>query len=152
MRESGEAKGFLDVTLGATPDIHFVPTTTRPYADLPVVDASGLAAGTVFEACEAALATVPAGAVARLRITGLAADLRGSLDWRRLRQAGSRLLDLNIDAEFADDSHRADSGVTLGALAQEFEAYAATYPLEGVDRATLLTHARDILRDAREGA
>lgn len=149
MRESGEEKGFLEVSVGG-PDVRFVTTMTRPYADLAVLQAQGLDAGAVVAACEEALRGVPTGAVCRLRIRGLAADLRGSLDWKTIRQAAPDVLDLRIEAEFDDDGHRADTGAVLRGLAEEFEQYASTYPLDGIDRQELLRHARGLLQEAQQ--
>lgn len=142
IKESGEVKGFLEVTLGGK--IRLVPTATRPYVDLPLIRAEDLDAGEVLAACEAALANTPEGAVVRLRLVDLSQALRGAIDWKAVRQAGAHLLDLNLDARFADDGHHAATADHLS-LHEEFEAYAATYPMEGLDRKAVLNAARDLL-------
>lgn len=143
MRESGERKGFLRVKLGAAPE--FVELPGRPYADLPRLDATGLDADAVLSGCDAALARVPDGAVARLRVDHLNPDLRGSLDWKLLNTHRARLLDLKLEPQFADEAHHAATGATIGSLHEEFEAFAASYPLEGMDRKQLVAAARDLL-------
>ena len=147
IKESGETKGFLEADL-ATGQVALVPTRVRAYADLPVIHGGGLDATQVQTACEQALARLPDGAVARLRVVDLSPDLRGSLDWKAIRQAAAHVLDLNLDARFADDSHHAATGAHLESLQQEFDAYAATYPLEGMDRKQVLAAARGLLGDA----
>lgn len=148
--EAGEQKGFLDVTLvpGAPPQATFRPLATRLYADLPAIDARGLGADQVRSAAVAALARVPDGAVARLKVLGLGPELRGGLDVRAMQTAGSRLTHLDLRLEWADVERPVRGGAEVGPLGDEFADFAGTQPMEGLDRAKLVAKARTLLEAA----
>ena len=148
IREAGEEKGFLEVRLGDTADVRFVALPVRPYADMPRIDATGMDAAAIVDAATRAVAGIPTGAVARLRIDHVAPDLRGGLDLGAVCQAASHLLDLDLRTTFEDDVHRSDTGMRLGGLADEFDAFVAGYPMEGIDRQELTERARDLLAGA----
>ncbi len=139
IRESGEEKGYLRVGDQVT----FKAIPGRPHVDLPIVHAQDLAADEILEAAQRAIDAVPDGAVARLRIHDIAPDLRGSLDLGGVREASRRLLHLDLRPSFADQNAVASTGTRLRALHEEFEAFSATYPLEGLDRARILALAKE---------
>lgn len=147
--ESGERKGFLDVVVepGQGPTVTPQPLPVRPYADLPVLDAAGMDAGSVVEAARAALRQVPAGAVARLRIEGIRADLRGVIDQGAIRDAAGHALVLDLRLGFEDTRRDVAGSVELGGLADELDAYAARQTLEGVDRAKVVATAKGLLAE-----
>ena len=146
--ESGQEKGFLDVRIDAAPRPAFRPLPGRPYADLPAIDARGLSAEQAKEAAIEAVARVPAGAVARLRLSGLDPALRASLDLRAIRQAGSHLLHLEPRLEWADLAQpvRLGGDRAFRGLLEEFEEFLARQPLDGVPREALLAAAREVVR------
>lgn len=145
--ESGQQKGFLDVTVrpGADPAVTVRPLPTRLYADLPAVDARGLGAEAVRSAAVDALARVPEGAVARLRLQGLGPDLRGGLDVRAISAAGAHLAHLDLRLDWTDVERPVRGGAEVGPLGAEFADFAGTQPLEGLDRARLVAKARQML-------
>ncbi|MGB0651943.1 MAG: metallophosphoesterase family protein [Thermoplasmatota archaeon] len=150
MAEAGEPKGFLDVQVepGATPEVAFRELAGRPYMDLPAVTAGGLGADAIAVAAIAALERAPDGSVARLRINDLDPSLRGQLPLDAIRQAAARLLHLDLRLEWADISLRVKGAPELRGLSEEFEAYAAQHPIEGLDRERLLALARASLEAA----
>jgi exonuclease SbcD len=153
MSESGQEKGFLDVGFegpadGVVAHARFHPLPVRPYADLPIVDATGLGNDEIVAAAKAALARVPATAVARLRIHGIDPALRTGLDVRAIQAAGRHALHLDLRTEWADAVRGAQGSAEFAPLVEEFEAYAAKVPLEGVDRQRLLAMARQVLGGA----
>jgi exonuclease SbcD len=145
--EAGQPKGFLDVRL-APLEVTFRPVAGRAYADLPPIEAKGLDAGEVRQAALDAVGRVPPGAVARLRIRGLDAALRGALDLRAVRHAGSACTHLDLVLEWAEDGLDVRAAAELRSLPQEFEAFAAQQPMEGAPRAAILAKARSVLREA----
>jgi exonuclease SbcD len=148
--EAGQEKGFLEVQLGTeTPVATFRPLGGRTYVDLPVVDCSGLDAAGAKASALSALACAEAGAVVRLRLSHLDASLRGALDVRAIRQGGAQFLqlDLRLDWEAAAGDLQATS--ELRPLAEEFEAYAARQPIEGVDRERLVSLARGLFAEGQ---
>lgn len=152
--EAGEEKGFLQVTLGPGrgPEVTFRPLPTRLYADLPAVDARGLGAEQVRNAAVAALARLPDGAVARLKVQQLSPDLRGGLDVRAIHAAGARLAHLDLRLEWTDVQRPVRGGAEVGPLGAEFADFAGTQPMEGLDRARLVAKARGLLEAPAGGA
>ena len=148
MAESGERKGFLDVSLGDRAEVRFRALPGRPYADLPRIDGTGLDTEGVETAVRDAVAGVPEGAVVRLVLEHLDPTLRGVLDVRRLRALGDRALHFDLRLDWQDTEHRVRGAAELHGLAEEFEAYAASHPVEGLDRARLLRRARAVLSDS----
>lgn len=151
LREAGEKKGYLDVSLGAPgtdPEVTFQALPGRPYMDLPPIDCDGLDAAGVLQAAEGVLARVPDGAVTRLRLQDLDPSLRGTLDQRALRTAAAHALHLDLRLAWHDTEHRVRGGIELHGLGEEFEAYAAQHPVEGLDRDRLLGMAREVLGTA----
>ena len=147
MAESGQEKGFLDVTLapGADPNVTFRPLATRLYADLPPIDARGLGADAVKSAALQALQRVPAGAVARLRLASLGPELRGGLDVRAINDAAAHLTHLDLRLEWSDVDRPVRGGAEVGPLGGEFADFAASQPMEGLDRGRLVAKARTLL-------
>ncbi len=150
MAEAGEAKGYLDVVVdpGEHPQVQVHHVPGRDYVDLPVIRAKGLDAEAVQDAATQAVERVSAGAVGRQRITDLDPSLRGLLDVRAIQQAGRGLVHFDLRLEWADLDHRVQGAVDLAGLEEEFEAFAAKQPVEGLDRARLLEMARSVLGDA----
>lgn len=148
--EAGQTKGFLDVRLarGATPRVDLRALPTRPYADLPRIDATGLSADAVRQACIEAFARVPDGAVARLRLEHLEPALRGTLDVRAIHAAASRLTHLDLRLEWSDVDRPVRGADDVGPLGDEFAAFVASQPLVGHDRGRLVAQARVLLEEA----
>jgi exonuclease SbcD len=148
--ESGQEKGFLDVTLAPSqdPQVRFRPLPTRVYADLPAIDARGLGAEAVRMAAVTALARVPAGAIARLKLEHLGADLRGGLDLRAIQQAAAHVVHLDLRLDWADVERPVRGGAEVGPLGDEFTEFLGTQPIEGLDRARLVAKARELLEAA----
>jgi len=146
--EAGQEKGFLEATFdpgSTTPHVEFRPLPVRTYADLPVLHAEGMDGVAIVAAARTTLGRVPAGAVARLRIDGIAPGLRGSLDRKALADAGRHLAHLDLRADFADAAGTVAGAATFRGLAAEFEEFAAATPLAGADRAAVLALARQAL-------
>lgn len=145
--EAGQEKGFLDVRLatGQPPQVQFRPLPTRPYADLPPIDAIGLDAGAIRQASGQALARLPDGAVARLRLANLDPSLRGTLDVRAIHDAATHLAHLDLRLDWTDVERPVRGAHDVGPLGEEFAAFVATQPLAGHDRDRLVALARQIL-------
>ncbi len=145
--ESGQEKGYLDIQLDPY-QVTFQALPTRAYTDLPILDAATLDADGIIEAAQKALQKVPEGAVCRLRIHNLEPSLRGILDRRAIQQAAAHTLHLDLKIELRDTDHRVRGEAQLGNLQEEFDAFAAHHPIEGLDRKRLLDLARQTLREA----
>ncbi|HUR26073.1 MAG TPA: exonuclease SbcCD subunit D [Candidatus Thermoplasmatota archaeon] len=148
MAESGQDKGFLELTFPAsstTPDVRFKALAVRPYADLPVLHADGMDGGQIVAASGEALARAPAGAVTRLRIEGIAPELRGSLDRRSIQDAAKHLLHLDLRPEFAGHAATAAGPTGFRGLVAEFDSFAAVTPMPGLDRGAVVALAKSML-------
>lgn len=151
--EAGEPKGFLEVTLtDGRPDVHFNALPGRTYADLPILHADGMDGQEVVAAAADALRRVDAHAIARLRIRDLDPTLRGLLDQKAIRDAGSHLLhlDLRLDWQAEDDAHGGDA--TLHGLGDEFDAFVSAYPADNLDKTRLVSLARQVLGESQGAA
>ncbi len=151
IREAGEAKVALGVTVaaGSPPSVTPRPLPGRTYADLATIDAEGLDAGQILEASTKAIARVPDGAVARLRIKNVDESLRGGLDQKAIRQAADHALYLDLVVTWKLQDHAVRGSPELGRLEDEFAAYASQQPLEGIDRAELMAIATQVLKEAQ---
>lgn len=146
--EAGQEKGFLEVAFapGATrPEVRFHALPVRPYADLPVLHAERMEGLAVVAAARQALQRVPAGAVCRLRVDGLAPALRTTLDRAAIAAAGRHLMHLQLVTEFEGQAAATAGASTFRGLVSEFEAFAAATPLVGVDREAVVALARQAL-------
>jgi DNA repair protein SbcD/Mre11 len=161
MAEAGQEKGFLEVTfppvppasdpsgVPAPPDVRFMVVEGRPYADLPVLHADGLQGMAVVAAAREGLQRVPPGAVARLRIEGLAPALRTTLDRTAIAAAGKHLMHLQLVAGFEGQSAAAPGASGFRGLVAAFESFAAATPMVGVDRDAVVGLARQVLAGGR---
>ena len=147
MAESGQEKGFLEVAFnGATkPEVRFVALPVRPYADLPVLHAEGMDGGAIVSAAREALSRIPDGAVARLRIDGIAPELRGTLDRRAIQDAAKHLTHLDLRPEFAGHAAAAAGPSGFRGMMVEFDSFAAATPMPGLDRETVVALAKSML-------
>lgn len=151
--EAGEEKGFLDVTLQprgqaapVPPAVTFHPLAGRLYADLPPIEADGLDGPGLIARAVAAVARTPAGAVARLRVRGIGAQLRGSLDLRQVQEAGKHLLHLDLSKwDFAHADTNLPGPEAIGSLGDEFTRFAAHTALREGEREALVLRARHAL-------
>lgn len=147
MAEAGEEKGYLEVEIdpGRPARVTFHALPGRPYTDLPVLRAEGLEGGAVEAAALEALARVPEGAVARLRIDDIDPTLRGTLDLKAIRDAARHALHLDLRLGWADVGHRVRGAAEIGGLVEEFDDFAAHQPLERLDRARVMAMAHALL-------
>ena len=146
MSEAGQEKGFLDVHLGKDSlQATFRPVAGRVYVDLPSLECDGMDAAAVKQAAVDRLARVPDGAVARLRLRGLAPDLRSGLDVRAIQAAARQALHLDLRLEWSDHAGLATGTPEVTSLDQEFAAFAQKTPMPGVDRERILAKAREVL-------
>lgn len=148
MAESGQEKGFLEATFAPgsrTPDVRFTALPVRPYVDLPVLHAEGMDGGAIVAAAREALARAPEGAVARLRIDGIAPELRGTLDRRAIQDAARHVLHLDLRPEFAGHAATAAGPQGFRGLIAEFDSFAAQTPMPGLDREGVVALAKSML-------
>lgn len=147
MAESGQDKGFLEVTFppSSTPQVRFVALPVRPYADLPLLHAEGMDGAAILAAARAALARAPEGAVVRLRIDGISPELRGSLDRRAIQDAAKHLLHLDLRPEFAGHASTAAGPSGFRGLLAEFDSFSAATPMPGLDREAVVALAKSML-------
>lgn len=148
--EAGEAKGFLDVTVKpGRSEATFRVVEGRPYVDLPPIHARNLGAEAIVAAARQSLERTPAGAVARLRIRDLDPSLRGSIDLRAIHEAGKHLVHLDLSKlDWRQDESNSPGARAFGHLPDEFAAFAARTPLDGVDRDELLRLAKAVFAGA----
>lgn len=143
IRESGEPKGYLEVT---DEKVEFHELPGRIYQDLPIIDAVNLDAAGVEDAVQSAIATIKLGAVARLRISNISGSLRGSLNHKAWKQTPALFLDLKL--AWADQKRDVQGAAEFASLAEEFEEFSAQHVVADLDRGKLLELARGLLQEA----
>ncbi len=91
----------------------------------------------------------PDGALLKIKLVDIARDEFRSMDLRKLRSSGERLLHLDISHELAESSVGAPRGERIGDLASEFEAYLRDTPVENVNKDAVLSLGLNILEEVR---
>lgn len=147
-REAGETKSvnLVDLARGTVIPIELA---TRPMLDLPWLACEGMQDADIAPALFARL-DVPAGAIARLRVTGLPAHVYAALDHRRVKEATSAALHFELVPEIVRAGQMGLASESMGELSQEFGDFLAQRTLTGGDREALLAEATALLRDAQQ--
>ena len=81
----------------------------------------------------------------RLKVTGLDASLRGSLDVRALNKAAAHCLHFDLRLTWDDAGLAVPGSTEFGSLHDELTRFSKTQPLDGLDRERLLAKARTVL-------
>jgi DNA repair exonuclease SbcCD nuclease subunit len=146
-------KGVLSLDTASGQVRHHPVPGGRPLRSYRL-DAFGLAVGEVYEA--AAGLAGPAeteGAVVRLFVNRARAEVRRLLDRRALAEAFPGALVVTVHAE-ADEAEQAAqlAAEPVASLADEWDRYLASVPVEGYDRERLAALGRGYLQQAEEEA
>jgi DNA repair exonuclease SbcCD nuclease subunit len=147
-----EVKGVLSLeTTSGTVRHHPVPggRPMRTYR----VDAFDLDLGEVYDAVAGLAPEESDGAVVRLWVNQARPELRRLLDRRTLAEAFPGALVVNVQVEVADEDGAAQlAAQPVASLADEWERYLASVPIEGYDRDRLVALGREQLQRAEEEA
>ena len=147
-REAGEEKGVLLVDL-AKGSVTPIDLPARPMLDLPRLDVAGASEADAVRAIYARLGTGMDGAIARLRVTGLAPHVYATLDFARVKALTAGALHFDLQAELArDDAAPGQAAPTLGAIADELDAFLGQRSVGSADREALAATAKELLREA----
>ena len=151
-RELGETKSvnLVDLARGTvTPRA----LATRPMLDLPPVACEGMDEAAIPGAIYDRLAGADlAGAIARLRVTGLPAHVHASLDYHKVRALTAQALHFDLQAEVVRADAQGASAESIGELTDEFAAFLGRRSLQGDNREPLLNLAQELLREATQEA
>ena len=121
----------------------------RPLVTLESVYALGLSPAEVQAQVMERVATVEAGAVARLFIDGVDPGAYRLLDLEAVREAGAAALHLKVEPSFANVQHMTELP-ELASMPAQWERYIAEQDLTGFDRARITGLGRDYLARAVE--
>lgn len=148
--EAGQPKGFLltDLDAGKT---EFHPVATRTMLDLPSLDVDGFDAPAVQQAVVRAVEEAqPAGKIVRLKVQRIPRHVHAGLDLARIQRAGRDALHCEVRFELVRSGEGAQGANddAIGPLAEEFDRFLASQPLEGVDRARVRARAVEFLQEA----
>ena len=147
-RELGEAKSVNLVDL-ARGTVEPVELPTRPMLELPPLHCEGMREADVPAALAARLAERDVeGAIARLRVTGLARHVYHALDHARLKAMTATALHFDLQFDLVRDEAPGLAADALGELPQEFDAFLSRRALQDADREALLSLGQDLLRQA----
>ena len=148
-----EVKGVLSLETGSGQVRHHPVPGARPLRTYRV-DAFDLDLGEVYDAVAGLTAPEETdGAVVRLWVNQARPELRRLLDRRTLAEAFPGALVVNVQVEVADEEGAAQlAAQPVASLADEWERYLASVPIEGYDRDRLVALGRERLQRAEEEA
>ena len=148
-----EVKGLLSLETTSGRVRHHPVPGGRPMRTSRV-DAFDLDLGEVYDAVAALAAPEETdGAVVRLYVNQARPELRRLLDRRTLAEAFPGALVVNVQVDVADEEGAAQlAGQPVASLADEWERYLASVPIEGYDRDRLVALGREQLQRAEEEA
>lgn len=138
--EAGDEKGFLDVLVapGQPPLVRPRTLPTRRMVDLPHVDAANQPRETVLAEIENRLANRDwTGAMVRLKVRNLAEATYRTIDTARLEALADGALHVELAFELVAATGEIAPAPSFNGLADEFRAFLANVPLNGVDRARI---------------
>ena len=147
-REVGEDKSvnLVDLPRGTVTPIAL---PTRPMLDMRTLACQGMDEAAIPGALYERIAEADlAGAIARLRVTGLPAHVHANLDYHRIRSLSAQALHFDLQAEVVREDAAGASVETIGELSDEFAAFLERRSLQGDNRAPLLDLAQQLLREA----
>lgn len=154
-REMGETKSvnLVDLARGTVTPL---PLDTRPMLELPSLSCDGMPEVDMGPALFRAVKAMPfAGAIARLRVTGMLPQAHATLDFARLREMLAEALHFDLHIEVVRAEAQRAQSESIGPLVEEFDAFLAQRALAGgEDRDALLAAAKELLEAAQtdEGA
>jgi DNA repair exonuclease SbcCD nuclease subunit len=148
-----EVKGVLSLETSSGRVRHHPVPGGRPLRTYRV-DAFDLDLGEVYDAVAGLAAPQETdGAVVRLWVNQARPELRRLLDRRTLAEAFPDALVVNVQVEVADEEGAAQlAAQPVASLADEWERYLASVPIEGYDRDRLVALGRERLQRAEEEA
>ncbi len=148
-----EVKGVLSLETTSGRVRHHPVPGGRPLRTYRV-DAFDLDLGEVYDATAGLAAPEETdGAVVRLWVNQARPELRRLLDRRTLAEAFPGALVVNVQVEVADEEGAAQlAAQPVASLADEWERYLASVPIEGYDRDRLVALGRERLQRAEEEA
>ena len=154
-KEMGETKSvnLVDLARGTVTPIAL---ETRPMIELPSLACEGMPELDVAAALWRSLkARAFDGAIARMRVTAMPAQVHATLDHARIREfvASAVHFDLHVEVKRAEELGQSEE--RIGELAEEFDAFLAKRALNAAeDREALLAAAKELLAAATtpEGA
>jgi DNA repair exonuclease SbcCD nuclease subunit len=148
-----EVKGVLSLETSSGRVRHHPVPGARPLCTYRV-DAFDLDLGEVYDAVTGLAAPEETdGAVVRLWVNQARPELRRLLDRRTLAEAFPGALVVNVQVEVADEEGAAQlAAQPVASLADEWERYLASVPIEGYDRDRLVALGRERLQRAEEEA
>jgi DNA repair exonuclease SbcCD nuclease subunit len=148
-----EVKGLLSLETTSGRVRHHPVPGGRPMRTWRV-DAFDLDLGEVYDAVAGLAAPEETdGAVVRLYVNQARPELRRLLDRRTLAEAFPGALVVNVQVEVADEEGAAQlAAQPVASLADEWERYLASVPIEGYDRDRLAALGREQLERAEEEA
>src|SRR6266516_4519173 len=151
--EEPEVKGLLSLETTSGRVRHHPVPGARPLRTYRV-DAFALDLGEVYDAVAGLVAPGETdGAVVRLWVDQARPELRRLLDRREVAEAFPGALVVNVQVEAVDEEGAAQlAGQPVASLADEWDRYLASVPIEGYDRDRLAALGRAHLQRAEEEA
>ncbi len=148
--DPGIAKGFVLMDTDAGTCEHVALAGQRDLRVVPMIDAWGRSPGEIeAEICER-LAAQPPGAVVRVDIDGIDADVYRMLDLAAISDAGSHLLHRKLAPNFRSATNPVEELPELATIGARWQRYVGEQQLEQFDVERLVSQGHHYLEQAIE--
>lgn len=150
--DPAEPKGVVVLDTEAGTCRHIPLTGQRPVVPLDPLPCWGLGPAEVTAQALARLEPLPAGAVTRLPLLGIAPEVYRLLDLQGIVGDCSALLHIRFEPQFEAVSAPVEELPELDSMAQRWRAFVTTQPLEGIDAERLGATGADYIERAIDAA
>lgn len=141
-------KGIVVLDTDSGECTHLGVAGQRPLCTADPVSAFDLGPAEVQQLVAERLATLPAGAVARVLLDGIAPDVYRMIDLRAVHDAGSHLLHLKLEPSFAAHARAIEDLPDLHTMAVRWEGYVAEQSIADDVRARVVATGQEYLERA----
>jgi DNA repair protein SbcD/Mre11 len=143
-----EPKGIVVVDTDAGTVEHVANPAERPLVSLSV-EAAGLSAGELVDACERAARGTPSGAIVRIFLNHTDAAAFRQVSKEELAEAVPTAVHVQAEPDFGSEALPVQGGSQIGSLESEWASFVERQDLTGLDRDRVVTLGAEFLEAAK---